>query len=131
MKKTILTALFAATAFCGFSQEKEAEAPKFTFSGYIDSYYMLNFNSPSSRSNLGASGYERAFDQKSDQFSLGLVQTKFGYATKSADVVVDLTFGPNADLGQYGNVIGPLGQEKLQQLWPSNKPTLTGKQATN
>jgi hypothetical protein len=112
MKKTILTAIFVATAFCGFSQEKEAEAPKFSFSGYIDSYYMLNFNSPTSRSNLGASGYERAFDQKSNQFSLGLVQTKFGYATKSADVVVDLTFGPNADLGQYGNVIGPLGAGK-------------------
>jgi hypothetical protein len=112
MKKSIFTALFAATAFCGFSQEKEAEASKFTFSGYIDSYYMLNFNSPTSRSNLGASGYERAFDQKSSQFSLGLVQTKFGYSTKSSDVVVDLTFGPNADLGQYGNVIGPLGAGK-------------------
>jgi hypothetical protein len=73
---------------------------------------MLNFNSPTNRSNLGTSGYERAFDQKSNQFSLGLVQTKFGYATKSADVVVDLTFGPNADLGQYGNVIGPLGAGK-------------------
>ncbi len=112
MKKSIITALFAATAFCGFSQEKEAEAPKFTFSGYIDSYYMLNFNSPTSRSNLGVSGYERAFDQKSSQFSLGLVQTKFGYSTKSSDVVVDLTFGPNADLGQYGNVLGPLGAGK-------------------
>jgi len=112
MKKSILTAIFAATAFCGFSQEKEAEAPKFTLSGYIDSYYMLNFNSPTSRSNLGVSGYERAFDQKSSQFSLGLVQTKFGYATKNSDVVVDLTFGPNADLGQYGNVIGPLGAGK-------------------
>jgi hypothetical protein len=112
MKKSIFTALFAATAFCGFSQEKEAEASKFTFSGYIDSYYMLNFNSPTSRSNLGVSGYERAFDQKSSQFSLGLVQTKFGYSTKSSDVVVDLTFGPNADLGQYGNVIGPLGAGK-------------------
>ena len=96
MKKTILTAIFAATAFCGFSQEKEAEAPKFTFSGYIDSYYMLNFNGPTNRSNLGASGYERAFDQKSNQFSLGLVQTKFGYATKSAEQVltkIDLISG--------------------------------------
>lgn len=110
MKKSILTAIFAATAFCGFSQEKEAEAPKFSFSGYIDSYYMMNFNNPTSRSNLGVSGYERAFDQKSSQFSLGLVQTKFGYATKNTDVVVDLTFGPNADLGQYGNAAGPLGK---------------------
>lgn len=41
-----------------------------------------------------------------------MVQTKFGYSTKSSDVVVDLTFGPNADLGQYGNVVGPLGVGK-------------------
>ena len=110
MKKSIFTAILGLVSFCGFSQEKEAEAPKFTFSGYVDSYYMLNFNSPTNRSNLGVSGYERAFDQKSSQFSLGLVQTKFGYSTKTSDVVVDLTFGPNADLGQYGNAIGPLGK---------------------
>ena len=110
MKKSIFTAVLGLISFCGFSQEKEAEAPKFTFSGYIDSYYMLNFNNPTDRSNLGVAGNERAFDQKSNQFSLGLVQTKFGYSTKTSDVVVDLTFGPNADLGQYGNVIGPLGK---------------------
>lgn len=112
MKKTILTLALSTFSLLGFSQEKETESSKFTFSGYIDSYYFLNFNSPSNRSNLGASGYERAFDQKSSQFSLGLVQTKFGYSTKSSDVVVDLTFGPNADLGQYGNVVGPLGVGK-------------------
>jgi len=112
MKKTILTLALSSLSLLGFSQEKETESSKFTFSGYIDSYYFLNFNSPSNRSNLGASGYERAFDQKSSQFSLGLVQTKFGYSTKSSDVVVDLTFGPNADLGQYGNVVGPLGVGK-------------------
>lgn len=110
MKKIIFTALLGIISICGFSQEKESQAPKFTFSGYLDSYYMLNFNSPINRSNLGVSGYERAFDQKSSQFSLGLVQTKFGYSTNTSDVVVDLTFGPNADLGQYGNAIGPLGK---------------------
>ena len=94
------------------STAKVAEAPKspFTFSGYIDSYYMANFNSPASRLNLGASSSARAFDQRSGQFSLGLVQTKFQYSTASSDVVVDLAFGPNADLGNYGNVIGPLGR---------------------
>jgi hypothetical protein len=112
MKKTIITFALCTLSLLGFSQEKEAESSKFTFSGYIDSYYFLNFNSPTNRSNLGASGYERAFDQKSSQFSLGLVQTKFGYSTKNSDVVVDLTFGPNADLGQYGNVLGPLGAGK-------------------
>lgn len=112
MKNLLPTLVLSAVTFCGFAQEKEAERSKFTFSGYVDSYYLFNGNSPQSRSNLGVSGYERAFDQRSGQFSLGLVQTKFGYSTKSSDVVVDLTFGPNADLGQYGNVIGPLGSGK-------------------
>lgn len=82
---------------------------KFTFSGYIDSYYLANLNKPASRSNLGTAGTARVFDQRAGQFSLGLIQTKIGYSTDKADVVVDLTFGPNADLGNYGNLIGPLG----------------------
>jgi len=82
---------------------------KFTFSGYIDSYYLANLNKPASRSNLGAAANARAFDQRAGQFSLGLIQTKIGYSTAKTDVVVDLTFGPNADLGNYGNLIGPLG----------------------
>lgn len=82
---------------------------KFTFSGYIDSYYLANLNKPASRNNLGAALNARAFDQRAGQFSLGLIQTKIGYSTTKSDVVVDLTFGPNADLGNYGNLIGPLG----------------------
>jgi len=111
MKKSLTTVFSLFLAFGAFAQEKKEEAKSpFTFSGYIDSYYTANFNSPKDRSNLGASGSARAFDQKSGQFSLGLVQTKMGYATANTDVVVDLTFGPNADLGQYGNVVGPLGK---------------------
>jgi Putative beta-barrel porin-2, OmpL-like. bbp2 len=110
MKKTLTTAFSLLLGFPSFSQEKTEDKGKFTFSGYIDSYYMANFNNPKDRSNLGASGNARAFDQRSGQFSLGLVQTKIGYSTAKSDVVVDLTFGPNADLGQYGNLIGPLGR---------------------
>jgi len=62
-----------------------------------------------SRNNLGSSGTARAFDQRGGQFSLGLVQTKFNYVNKNSEVVVDLAFGPNADLGNYGNLVGPLG----------------------
>jgi Putative beta-barrel porin-2, OmpL-like. bbp2 len=110
MKKALTTAFSLLLGFSSFSQEKTEDKGKFTFSGYVDSYYMANFNNPRDRSNLGASGTARAFDQKSGQFSLGLVQTKIGYSTAKSDVVVDLTFGPNADLGQYGNVLGPLGR---------------------
>ncbi|MEA5458502.1 porin [Arcicella sp. LKC2W] len=110
MKKSLTTLFSLFLGFSAFSQEKAEDKGKFTFSGYIDSYYMTNFNNPKDRSNLGASGTARAFDQKSGQFSLGLVQTKIGYSTAKSDVVVDLTFGPNADLGQYGNIVGPLGK---------------------
>ena len=82
---------------------------KFTFNGYIDTYYLKNANNPNSGSNLGTSGFARAFDQKESQFQLGLVQTKISYKQRKSEAVADLVFGPNADLGNYGNVIGPLG----------------------
>ena len=106
MKKTLTTAFSLLLGFSAFSQEKTEDKGKFTFSGYIDSYYMANFNSPIDRSNLGISSSARAFDQRAGQFSLGLVQTKMTYSTSKIDIVGDLTFGPNADLGNYGNVIG-------------------------
>ncbi|WP_026995456.1 porin [Flectobacillus major] len=115
MKKT-LTALFSLfLAVPAFSQDKEEEKSKFTFSGYIDSYYLTNFNNPRDMKNGGASGTARAFDQKTG-FSLGLVQTKIGYSTQKSDVVLDLAFGPNADLGNYGNNIGPLGTDGSSSL---------------
>lgn len=109
MKKLFTTAVLSLLGFVGFSQV-EADSSKFTLSGYVDTYYMANFNAPESRSNLGVSGMERAFDRYSNQFSLGLVQTKMSYAaTSNSKVVLDLTFGPNSDLGNYGNVIASLG----------------------
>ena len=108
MKKTLITLFSLFLAVPAFSQDKEEDKGKFTFSGYIDSYYLANFNNPRDMKNTGASGTARAFDQKTG-FSLGLVQTKIGYATAKSDVVVDLAFGPNADLGNYGNALGPLG----------------------
>ncbi len=87
----------------------ENKTSKFTFSGYVDFNYFKNLNNPRSGSNLGLSGSARAFDQKENQFQLGLAQTKITYTRAKSDVMIDLTFGPHADLGNYGNVIGPLG----------------------
>ena len=108
MKKALTTIFYLLLGFLTFSQDKTEDKGKFIFSGYLDSYYMANFNSPVDRSNLGVSGTARAFDVKSGQFSLGLIQTKMAYSTAKVDIVGDLTFGPNADLGNYGNVIGRL-----------------------
>ena len=82
----------------------------FTFSGYLDSYYIGNFNRPLSRSNSGVAN-ARAFDLTSGQFQLGLVQTKMTYANDKSEAVVDLTFGPNADLGNYGNLVSVLNPD--------------------
>jgi hypothetical protein len=131
MKKFYFTVLSALVPFLGFTKDdkkgaaqveevkKTTEAKEegdtkspFTFSGYLDSYYIGNLNRPESRSNLGPY-YARAFDQVSGQFQLGLVQTKMTYINDKSEAVVDLTFGPNADLGNYGNLIGPLGSTSM------------------
>ncbi|WP_461098011.1 porin [Spirosoma luteolum] len=114
MKKRILLAI---SLLCGYSlqaQDSTATTPgKFTFSGYMDTYYFGNLNNPKSQSNLGLNGAgvgnARAFDQRAGQFGIGLVQAKAMYSADKVDAVFDLTFGPFSDLGNYGNYIGPLG----------------------
>ncbi|GAB2541781.1 hypothetical protein GCM10027085_36050 [Spirosoma aerophilum] len=79
----------------------------------MDTYYFGNFNNPKSQSNLGLNGTgvgnARAFDQRAGQFGIGLIQAKAVYSASKVDAVMDLTFGPFSDLGNYGNYIGPLG----------------------
>jgi hypothetical protein len=132
--------LLLSTAFAGnlFAQEATPaaaeEKPKVTLSGYIDSYYLTAFNNPKSGNLMGFdqdnvtgtpyAGFPagRAFDRLTDQFSLGLVQTKFAYSDSKSDLVVDLTFGPNAQLGNFGNTTGSTnlwvpGTNYQQQLY--------------
>ena len=117
MKKALLYSLFISTA--GFAQDAKKDSLNidsskivkegFSFNGYLDLNYFHNLNNPQNGSNLGTSGFERAFDQKAGQFQIGLVQTKITYTHQKSEAVVDLVFGPHADLGNYGNVVGPLG----------------------
>lgn len=83
--------------------EAAATPGKFTFSGYMDTYYFANFNNPQDRLNTGVFGAARAFDQRAGQFQLGLVQAKAAYTSDKVDAVFDMAFGNNADLGNYGN----------------------------
>ncbi len=110
MRKSFFTVLSLFTAVNVFAQDattkpEEKKSP-FTFSGYVDTYFFGNFNAPKSKSNLGVSGFERAFDQKVGQFQVGLAQTKMTYSTDKVDGVIDLTFGNHGDLGNYGNALG-------------------------
>ncbi len=114
MKKVILLISSLFLGFTAQAQDTTTVAPgKFTFSGYMDTYYFGNFNNPKSQSNLGLNGSgvgnARAFDQRAGQFGIGLVQAKAVYSASKVDAVIDLTFGPFSDLGNYGNYIGPLG----------------------
>ncbi|MBC3786256.1 porin [Spirosoma utsteinense] len=114
MKKTLLLISSLIASYSTQAQDSTAVTPgKFTFSGYMDTYYFGNFNNPKSQSNLGLNGTgvgnARAFDQKAGQFGIGLVQAKAVYSANKVDAVMDLTFGPFADLGNYGNYAGFLG----------------------
>ncbi len=71
----------------------------FSLAGYVDAYYQLNLNNPESRSNTG-----RIFDLNHDNISLGLAKTMFTYSNDKSEAVLDLTFGPNAELANFGNI---------------------------
>ena len=124
MKKQILLAFSVTAAFAAQAGDttdvakakivaavataapKEGEdTGKFTFSGYLDFYYFGNFNNPIDRLNTGVNGSARAFDQRAGQFQLGIVQAKASYTSEKVDAVMDLAFGNNADLGNYGNTV--------------------------
>ena len=121
MQKLTLTTLLLFFGLITLKAQTDSAAAenkdegKLTFGGYIDSYYLHAFNNPGSgnlmgtvaNGNIGAgsvgNGAGRAFDRLSDQFALGLVQFKAMYSNKKSDMVIDLTFGPNAELGNFGN----------------------------
>ncbi len=118
--------------------DKPAIKDFLNITGYVDMYYQKNLNDPKSGSNLGSSGFARCFDQKENQLQLGLAQIKAVYTYKHSEAVIDLGFGPNADVFNYGNVIGPLGLNKatsaiaVKQAYfayrPNPKLTITGGQ---
>ncbi|MGN6646122.1 MAG: porin [Cytophaga sp.] len=119
MKKFALVTL-ASFMFSAFTSQAEVKddstkSGKLTISGYADVYYQYNLNNPSFVSPTTSAGYGnppisqnpgRIFDVKNNQFSLGLVQTKFAYTTDRSEVVLDLAYGPNAALGNFGNLYG-------------------------
>lgn len=128
MKRLLFTLLYLSISFLGLSNTKKNNAEgvsikkdtlsneeatdaedeekkgTFAFSGYIDSYFSGNFNKPLSQKNLGIAGTARVFDQRSGQIALGLAQTRMSYTNDKSEVVVDLAFGPNADLANYANL---------------------------
>jgi hypothetical protein len=113
MRKLLLSVFSIFLNVAVFAQDSTlTETPAagtFAFSGYLDTYYFGNFNNPRSQSNAGTSGVARAFDTRAGQFGIGLVQGKAAYTSAKIDAVFDIALGPFADLGNYGNAVGPLG----------------------
>jgi Putative beta-barrel porin-2, OmpL-like. bbp2 len=116
MKRPILAfiVLFCVVNHTSFANPVKPKKPKPTaeesplkFNGYVDTYYFANFNGV--QTNLGASGFERIFDQKANNFQIGLAQLKTTYTKDKVSGVIDLTFGNHGDLGNYGNKVSPLG----------------------
>lgn len=107
-KITLLTFLtLVSTFFTAYAQEETTEASsekgELTISGYVDAYYSYNTNKPPHTPGLTWENAGRIFDIKHNEFSLGLVQTKFAYTKGKLTGVADLTYGPNAALGNFGN----------------------------
>ena len=96
-QKFYLVLLLILTSFYAMAQDTTSTGT-LTISGYVDAYYQYNLNNPSDRANRG-----RIFDTPHNNFSLGLVQTAFKYTKGKAEAVLDLTYGPNAELGNFGN----------------------------
>jgi hypothetical protein len=101
--------------------------------GYVDAYYGYNYRANGdTRSNNHPQGTEggttaipngtvtnssspgpastsvsqngRVFESANNQFSLGLVQTKFEMGNEDWQVVADLIHGPNAELTNFNNI---------------------------
>jgi hypothetical protein len=118
MKRILCTLGLASASLAAHAQVDSTDTGKITISGYIDSYYLTAFNRPKSGNLLGKDQLAgRAFDRVADQFALGLVQTKLMYSNRKSDLVVDLTFGPNAELGNFGNTTGAFNLYRPQTAY--------------
>lgn len=115
MRKTLPILILTAGALPAVAQVDSTEAGHLSVSGYIDSYYLTAFNRPKSGNLLGVDQLAgRAFDRLPDQFALGLVQAKLQYSNRKSDLVIDLTFGPTAELGNFGNTTGAFNPYRSQ-----------------
>ena len=87
--------------------------------GYVDAYYAHHTRGQNDfRSSAHPSGFDgadigqggattgRVFESPGNQFSLGLIQTKFEAGNDDWQVVADLIHGPNAEQTNFNNLRG-------------------------
>ncbi|MBL4705332.1 MAG: porin [Flavobacteriales bacterium] len=93
---------FTGSAYAQNSDSTSKDS-QFSLNGYVDTYYSYNLNTPENGSNFGTTGVGRIFDGYHNQIALGLAQLKATYSTSKSEVVVDLAYGPNGELANFGN----------------------------
>jgi hypothetical protein len=82
--------------------EEEAEEPKLTFSGSIDTYFRTSFNTTN---DYGAYGPSTSFaDLKG--FSLGMVNFITTYSGEKAGFTADVVLGPRGQAAVFGTASG-------------------------
>ena len=96
-RRSLFLVMFFSLFVTGIFGQEESKS-MLNVSAYVDAYYQYNTNNPLSGSNSG-----RVFDLAHDNIALGLVQTKLDYTNKKSNAVIDLTFGANAEYGNFGN----------------------------
>lgn len=95
---------------------KANDTPKITLNGLIDMYYMYDFNHPAP----GALVSGRAFDVKSDSFSLSLLELNVNRAVTKASPLgftATVTLGKTADIVNATEPGGVNTYKYLQQLY--------------
>ncbi len=87
-------------------------------SGYADVYYQFNLN----RNNIGLT----SFTEKHNSFELGMANIVFSKNWKKTGIVIDLGFGPRADIanGYSGSTLAAIKQLYLTYAF-TDKITLT------
>ncbi len=101
MNRFLLAAMFSLSVIISHGQDDPTDNDsKFTFSGYLDAFYSYNLNKPTDLRNDF-----RVFDNRHNTIQVGLIQTQLTYTTGDLEIVGDITFGPNANVANYGNVI--------------------------
>lgn len=99
MKVQLIFLCFSFINTLSFGQVSASDSTrKINFEGYVDLYYQYNFNQPADLKNSG-----RVFDTDHNNITISLIQAKISYQHKKYEAVVDLLFGPNADLANFGN----------------------------
>ena len=128
---TIILALFLVTASANLlvAQEEEANEPKLTLSGSVDTYFRTNFNGPNDVERADGVLAPPTSFANLPGFSLGMINLIGAYEGKKAGMVADLVFGPRGSDAVFASPLVSNSAQIVNQLYAywnfSDNVTLT------